>query len=108
MGVHALVEEYDVTGISTTDIADQLNEDLREQGNDHFEKVKTVKETGALREMGFEYRTGGNNNKSFLTQRYDRDGKDIAFYPKLRRYLQKYGSGNITLPSRPEVSEIQP
>lgn len=108
MGMHALVEEYDVTGISTTDIADQLNEDLREQGNDHFEKVKTIKVTGALREMGFEYRTGGNYNKSFLVQRYDRDGKDTAFYPKLRRYLQKYGSGNIALPSRPEVSEKQP
>ena len=95
-GKPALSEECDVGDISTTDVADQLNKDLREQGNSRQNPIVTTKVGNALREMNFATKPG-SGNKSYFVQKYDQDDNDTIFYPNLWRNLRKYGSGGLDL-----------
>jgi hypothetical protein len=99
-----LSKEVRVGNISTTAVADQLNQDLVEQGNDRSKKVQTARVGNALREMNFETKPG-SRNKSYFVQDYglDGEGPDTIFYPNLRRYLRKYGSGGAG-----DLEELEP
>jgi hypothetical protein len=79
---HSAGGKPDVTRISTTLVAEQLNTDLREQGNQSKDPIHTRKVTNALRALGFTFRTGRSRKSMFDSATFDR---------AYSRNLSKYG-----------------
>lgn len=78
----------DTSRISTRDVKDQLNTDLKHQGDAGFREVPTRTVTSILRTLGFEFRPGAHNQSFFVMGDKTRKAWTI--------YLKKYGPRGVT------------